>query len=167
MENTKLYTAFTQMTPAVYKDFYKIYYRERLRVFTIITAVIGILLIALGVYIYKKEFGIMWSVIAVWIGAVLLVYPRSAYKKPYKRAKDAKLTTRFAFYEDYVSERTDSVTTDYSYNSLLKVLETNKYILIFHLQESVSIVEKKSVKEGADGLCRLLSSKVKYRKILG
>lgn len=167
MENTKLFTALTQMTPAIYKDFYKIYYRERLRVFTVITAVIGIALIALGVYIYKQEFGIMWSLIAVWLGAVLLVYPRFAYKKPYKRARGSKLSTRFAFYEDYISERTDSVTTDYSYHSLLKVLETSKYLLIFHSPESVSIVDKSSVKEGADGLCRLLSSKTKYKKILG
>lgn len=167
MENIKLYTAVTQMTPAVYKDFYKIYYRERLRVYTMITAVIGVLLIAAGLYIYNKEFGIMWAVLAVWIGAVLLVYPRVAYKKPYKRARNSSLTTRFIFYEDYVSERTNSVTTDYSYSSLLKVLETSRYIFIFHSMESVSIVVKSGVKENTDELCRFLSQKTSYKKILG
>lgn len=160
----KLYTAVTQMTPAIYKDFYKVYYRERLRVFTVITAVIGALLIAAGVYIYKKEFGLLWSVIALWLGAFLIVYPRLAYRKPYKRARNESLTTRFTFYEDYVSERTNSVTTDYTYKSLLKIIETNKYILIFHSLESVSIVDKSSVKEDADGLCKLLSQKTKYKK---
>lgn len=161
----KLYTAVTQMTPAIYKDFYKIYYKERLKVYTWITAVIGVIMVAAGIYIYKKEFGLMWSVIAVWIGVFLLFYPRVAYRKPYKRARDSKLTTRFIFYEDYISERTNSVTTDYSYNSLLKVIDTNKYILIFHSLESVSIVDKSSVKEDVQGLCRLLSSKTKYKKI--
>lgn len=161
----KLYTAVTQMTPAIYRDFYRIYYRERLKVYTCITAVIGLIMIAAGIYIYKKEFGLMWSVLALWIGIFLLVYPRVAYRKPYKRARNSKLTTRFAFYEDYISERTNSVTTDYSYNSLLKVIETNKYFLIFHSPESVSIVDKSSVREDVQGLCRLLSVKTKYKKI--
>lgn len=160
----KLYTAVTQMTPAIYKDFYKIYYRERLRVYTLITAVIGVLMVAAGIYIYKKEFGLMWSVIAVWLGAFLLFYPHVAYRKSYKRARGSKLTTRFAFYEGHISERTNSVTTDYSYNSLLKVIDTNKYILIFHSLESVSIVDKSTVKEDVQGLCRLLSVKTKYKK---
>lgn len=161
----KLYTAVTQMTPAIYRDFYRIYYRERLKVYTYIAAVIGLIMIAAGIYIYKKEFGLMWSVLAVWIGIFLLIYPRIAYRKPYKRARNSKLTTRFAFYEDYISERTNSVTTDYSYNSLLKVIETNKYFLIFHSLESVSIVDKSSVGEDVQGLCRLLSAKTKYKKI--
>lgn len=161
----RLYTAVTQMTPAIYRDFYKIYYRERLRVYTIITAVIGVIMVASGIYIYKKEFGLVWAVLAVWIGAFLLIYPRVAYRKPYKRARNSKLTTRFAFYEDYISERTNSVTTDYSYNSLLKVIETNKYFLIFHSPESVSIVDKKNVGGDAHGLCSLLKSKTKLKKI--
>lgn len=167
MENTRLYTAVTQMSPAIYRDFYKIYYRERLRVFTVITAVIGLLFIAAGVYIYKNEFGLLWTVIALWLGAFLLVYPRLAYRKPYKRAKDSKLTTRFTFYEDYVSERTNSVTTDYTYKSLLKAVETSKYILIFHSLESVSIVDKSSVKEDAKALSRFLSAKTNLKKIRG
>ncbi len=161
----KLYTAVTQMTPVIYRDFYKIYYRERLKVYTIITAVIGVIMAVLGIYIYKKGFGMVWAVLAVWIGAFLLIYPHVAYRKPYKRARNSKLTTRFAFYEDYISERTNSVTTDYSYNSLLKVIETNKYLLIFHSPESVSIVDKKSVDGDVQGLCRLLQSKTKLKKI--
>ena len=31
MESKKLYGASTQMTPAVYKDFYKTYYNEKLK----------------------------------------------------------------------------------------------------------------------------------------
>lgn len=161
----KLYTAVTQMTPAIYRDFYKIYYRERLRVYTVITAVIGAIMVAGGIYIYQKNFGLVWAVLAVWIGVFLLIYPRIAYRKPYKRARNSKLTTRFAFYEDYISERTNSVTTDYSYNLLLKVVETNKYFLIFHSLESVSIVDKTSVEGDVQGLCSLFKSKTNLKKI--
>ena len=59
----KLYTAVTQMTPVIYRDFYKIYYRERLKVYTIITAVIGVIMAALGIYIYKRDL--------VWCGLCL------------------------------------------------------------------------------------------------
>lgn len=164
MENKKLFTALTQMTPAIYRDFYKVYYRERLKVFTAVATVIGAALIAAGVYIYKENFGLLWAVIALWLGAFLVVYPRLAYRKPYKRARNARLTTRFVFYEDYVSERTDSVTTDYTYKSLLKAIDTGKYILIFHSSESVSIVDKASVREDAKALCRFLATKTVFKK---
>ena len=41
MESKKLYGASTQMTPAVYKDFYKTYYNEKLKVFKIVAEIVG------------------------------------------------------------------------------------------------------------------------------
>ena len=45
MESKKLYGASTQMTPAVYKDFYKTYYNEKLKVFKIVAEIVGLIAI--------------------------------------------------------------------------------------------------------------------------
>lgn len=161
----KLYGASTQMTPAVYKDFYKIYYAERLRGFKIVSALIAAALIICAAYLYYNNFSLVWAFIALWIGAVLLVYPHMAYRKPYKKAKDTKQTTHFAFYETYVSEKTNSKSTDYNYSDLMKIIETNRYFLIFHDIGSVSIVIKDNVKEDSSGLAQMLKTKARYKKI--
>lgn len=161
----KLYSAVTEMNSVIYRDFYKIYYKERLKTFNIISAVIGIALILLGVYFNNNGFGLVWSLIAVWIGAVLLVYPRMAYKKPYKRAKGQKQTTRFAFYEGCVAEKIHGETTEYKYADLLQIIETNKYFLIFHTMESISIVDKSNMSCNTETMSEFLKTKAKYKRI--
>lgn len=161
----KLYGASTQMTPAIYKDFYKIYYNERLKTFNAAVAVIAILLIACAAYIYYKGFGLIWSIIALWIGVFLLFYPRMAYRKPYKRSKDKTQTTHFAFYENFVSEKTNSKKTDYNYSDLMRVIETNNYFFIFHSLESVSIVDKAHMTCESGELADFLKTKTEYKKL--
>lgn len=160
----KLFSASTTMTPTIYKEFYKLYYKERLKVFNIIATIIGTILIAAGIYLNKKGFGYVWSLIAVWIGAVLIVYPRMAYRKPYKKARNQKQTTHFAFYDNFVTEKTNSQATDYNYDTLVRIIETRKYIMIFHSMESISIVDKANVKENADELANFLKLKTAYKK---
>ncbi len=161
----KLYSATTQMSPVIYKDFYKLYYSERLKAFNIISRIIGIIMIIAAFFMYRRDFGIVWTLIALWIGAFLVVYPNLAYRKPYKRAKNQKQVTHFAFYETYVAEKTNSKSTDYNYSDLMKVVETGKYILIYHTVESVSIVVKSEVQEGYEPLIEFLKSKVEYKKM--
>ncbi len=108
MESKKLYGASTQMTPAVYKDFYKTYYNEKLKVFKIVAEIVGLIAIFGAFYILANGYGILWGAIALWIGAFLLFYPRMIYRKPYKNAKDNSQTTHFAFFENYMSEKTKS-----------------------------------------------------------
>ena len=84
MESKKLYGASTQMTPAVYKDFYKTYYNEKLKVFKIVAEIVGLIAIFGAFYILANGYGILWGAIALWIGAFLLFYPRMIYRKPYK-----------------------------------------------------------------------------------
>ena len=108
MESKKLYGASTQMTPAVYKDFYKTYYNEKLKVFKIVAEIVGLIAIFSAFYILANGYGILWGTIALWIGAFLLFYPRMIYRKPYKNAKDNSQTTHFAFFENYMSEKTKS-----------------------------------------------------------
>ena len=142
MESKKLYGASTQMTPAVYKDFHKTYYNEKLKVFKIVAEIVGLIAIFGAFYILANGYGILWGAIALWIGAFLLFYPRMIYRKPYKNAKDNSQTTHFAFFENYMSEKTKSHVNEYKYDDIQKVLETGKYFFIFHNSESVSIVDK-------------------------
>ena len=55
MESKKLYGASTQMTPAVYKDFYKTYYNEKLKVFKIVAEIVGLIAIFSAFYILGKR----------------------------------------------------------------------------------------------------------------
>ena len=131
MESKKLYGASTQMTPAVYKDFYKTYYNEKLKV----------------------------------IGAFLLFYPRMIYRKPYKNAKDNSQTTHFAFFENYMSEKTKSHVNEYKYDDIQKVFETGKYFFIFHNSESVSIVDKAHFSGDVESFSGFIKTKTQYKKI--
>ena len=130
MESKKLYGASTQMTPAVYKDFYKTYYNEKLKVFKIVAEIVGLIAIFSAFYIFANGYGILWGAIALWIGAFLLFYPRMIYRKPYKNAKDNSQTTHFAFFENYMSEKTKSQINEYKYDDIQKVLEPGKYFFI-------------------------------------
>lgn len=154
------------MTPVIYKDFYQFYYSDRLKVFTVISTIVGILLIAAAVMLYYVKNAMVWIALCAWIGLFLLVYPHMAYRKPYKKQKDKKLTTHFSFYETYVEEKTGSDEGKYEYKSLLKVVETPKYLFIYHSVDSVSILVKDDVKGGYEGLCALLKNNVaKYKKV--
>lgn len=160
----KLYTASTQMTPVIYKDFYKTYYKQKLGAFNVISVVIAAIAIIAAIYLYSKGFGILWAVIAAWAGVFVLVYPRMLYRKPYKRSKDASQTTHFTFYENFMTEKSKSYSEEYEYGKLEKVLESNKYFFIFHNSDSVSIVDKNSA-DNADMLSEFLRTKTKYKRI--
>lgn len=163
MEEKILYKAVTEMNPMIYKDFYKFYFGEQYRTFKIVSTCIAAAALIAGISASVMNFGMMWILICLWIATVCFIYPRFTYRRPYKRARNAKQTTRFGFYENYVSEKTNGETSDYKYNDLLKVVETKKYIYIFHDETSISIVIKSDVKDnGSEGLCKLLKSKTKY-----
>ena len=161
----KLFSAVTIMTPMIYKDFYKLYYKERLKVFTVITTIIAVVAIVGAFMMYYGNFPLIWAFLALWIGVFLLVYPHVAYRKPYKKARDTKQTTRFAFYDTHVLEKTNSRETDYKYSELMKILETDRYLFIFHSIESVSIVDKENVKNDAEKLAEFLRTKATYKRV--
>ena len=165
MESKKLYGASTQMTPAVYKDFYKTYYNEKLKVFKIVAEIVGLIAIFGAFYILANGYGILWGAIALWIGAFLLFYPRMIYRKPYKNAKDNSQTTHFAFFENYMSEKTKSHVNEYKYDDIQKVLETGKYFFVFHDSESVSIVDKSHFNGDVESFSDFIKTKTQYKKI--
>lgn len=155
------------MSPEIYRDFYKFYYRERLKVFRIVSTIVGTLMLTAAAMMFYGTFSNVWIALLAWVGLFLWVYPRVAYRRPYKRAKDQKQTTHFSFYENHVEEKTNGEESAYNYANLLRVYETPKYLFIYHTIESVSIVVKSEIKEGADGLCELLKSKTQYKKVKG
>lgn len=153
----------TEMTPAVYKDFYKFYFAQQYRTFKIVLTCVAIAALAAAIGASSLNFGMMWILIFLWIAIVCFIYPRFAYRRPYKRTRNSKQTTRFSFFENHVSEKTNGEESEYKYSELMKVVETKKYLFIFHNETGISIVIKSEVKDdGADGLCNLLKSKTKY-----
>ena len=146
MESKKLYGASTQMTPAVYKDFYKTYYNEKLKVFKIVAEIVGLIAIFGAFYILANGYGILWGAIALWIG-------------------DNSQTTHFAFFENYMSEKTKSHVNEYKYDDIQKVLETGKYFFIFHNSESVSIVDKTHFSGDVESFSGFIKTKTQYKKI--
>lgn len=163
MEEKKLYKATTQMTPAIYKNFYKIYYKEKMKIANVIMFVIGIAVIAGGIYMYNTGQPLLWTVIALWIGIFLIVYPKMMYRKPYKKVKDNSQTTHFSFYENYMTEKINSEKTTYYYSDLQKIIETKKYFLIFHNPESVSIVDKEKLSCDSKTIASFLKTKTEYK----
>lgn len=165
MESKKLYSASTQMTPVIYKDFYKTYYNEKLKVFKIVAEIVGLIFILAAFYILSKGYGLLWGIIPLWAGVFLLFYPRMIYRKPYKNAKDNSQTTHFAFFENYMSEKTKSQVNEYKYSDIQKVLETGKYFFVFHDSESVSIVDKSHFNGDVESFSGFIKTKTQYKKI--
>lgn len=163
MDEKKIACARTETNPALLKNFYRTYYDERFRTLRIILLVIAVVLFLAAAAVYYNGFGIMWTVIFLWLGLLFVIYPRNAYRKPYKKAKDTKTVTHFDFYAEYMSERSNGVSERFRYGDIYRTMETNQYFYIFHSPDSVSVVEKKDISFGsAEEICELLKSKTKY-----
>ena len=144
--DTVLARASTITTPEMYKEFFKSYYKEKMRVFVAVATVIGAVLIAFGLYSATLPANIFMTSAPVAAGIVLIIYPRFAYRRPYKSAKDNKIKMSFEFYKDRFKEITESAEEFYSYPDMKKVRQTENYIYIFHSAESASVVDKSNIK---------------------
>ena len=144
--DTVLPKASTVTTPEMYKEFFKSYYKEKMRVFLVVATVIGAALIAFGLYSTTLPTNIFVSSAAIAAGTVLIIYPRFAYRRPYKSSKDNKIKMRFDFYNDRFREITESAEEFHSYSDMKKVTQTENYIYIFHTAESASVVDKSQIK---------------------
>ena len=98
MESKKLYGASTQMTPAVYKDFYKTYYNEKLKVFKIVAEIVGLIAIFSAFYILANGYGILWGAIALWIGAFLLFLSSYDIPQAIQKRKRQQSDNTFCFF---------------------------------------------------------------------
>lgn len=146
MDNTILAKAASVTSPEMFKEFFKGYYKEKMRVFLVVATMIGIALIVFGMYALAAQLNIFMTSAAIAAGGVLIIYPRFAYRRPYKAARDAKIKTRFEFYSDRLREITETAQQDFPYSELTKVRETKDYIFIYHTPESAAVVEKNKIK---------------------
>lgn len=155
--------AKTTTNPKLYLDFFKMYYKEKTRTLTFITTVIGACLAVTGFWSYMNGVSIITCAVLIAGGAMLMIYPRFVYRRPYSAAKDNVITTTFEFYDDRMVEINDSTREEYAYSQLQKVWETENYFYIYHTPENASVVDKKGIKLGTpEKLKALLSSKVEY-----
>ena len=163
MADERLYTVTTKTNPMLYKEFFRMYYKENLKTMRIITTISGIVLIILAAFIFANDLGPVWAFLSAWIGAVLLVYPRNAFRKPYRQMKGNIAETKFDFFEDYMTEKCAGQKEKYSYSDMDKIIEKGQYIYLFHDKNSVSVIDKTDMKDdGAKSLAKFLKSKAKY-----
>lgn len=160
MKENKIVTAVTETNPTLYKCFFRTYYKEKLKAANMITLILAIILFIAAAYLYYNGFPLMWPGICVWIGLILIVYPRNMFRRSYRKMKDTRMTIYFDFYDDHMTERSGGKSEDFKYSDIYKTIETNRYFYIFHSPENASVVEKSGIKSGdADKLRNLIKSK--------
>lgn len=156
--------AKTTTNPKLYLDFFKSYYREKTRVLVIITTVIGCCCVLAGLFFGARHTNVYLASTLAAGGAVLAIYPRFSYLRPYRSVKNNVITTVFEFYDDRLVEINDASREEYKYSDLLKVWETSDCFYIYHNKESASVVEKSGITLGTpESLARLLAGKLPYK----
>lgn len=165
MKDEKIISASTETNPMLYKNFFRMYYNEKLAAVKVVTLIIAIIMFVAALYFYYSDFPLIWTGVFMWIGLLLIIYPRNAYRKPYRRMKNERVTTYFDFYADSMTERSGGSSESFKYSDIYRTIETNQYFYIFHTPESASVVEKSDINLGdADGLRALLKSKTNYKR---
>lgn len=157
----------TVTNPKLLKDLYKTYYHESWKAARIILTIAGAALLFLAFMAYTQGLPVMYIFIPAWIGAVMLIYPRNAYRKPYKAAKDEQSVVFFGFYESEMREKTDGSVQRFRYDTMYEIIETPLYFFFFHTKRNVSILEKAGINRGtAEGLAAMLKMRVNKYKIV-
>ncbi len=165
MDEKKIASARTETNPILLKNFYRTYYSEKYRTVKIVTLIIAVILFLAAAALYYNGFGLIYPFILVWAGAVMIIYPRNAYRKPYKSMKNTRTVTHFDFYPDSMTERSGSGTETFRYGDIYRVIETNQYFYIFHSPDTASVVEKSNISYGsADEVREIFKAKTKYTR---
>lgn len=165
MNEKKIISGHTETTPLLLKNFFRTYYSEKYKTVKTVTLILAVILFIAAAALYYNGFGLIFPALCVWAGLMMIVYPRMAYRKPYKQMKDMKTTTYFDFYEDEMTERSGGKSESFKYGDIYKTLETNQYFYIFHSPQSASVLEKKDISVGnAEMLSNILKSKTEYKR---
>ncbi len=164
-ENKRLYSAVTVMSPAIYKEFYRAYYKDRYKTFIWVSTLISIIAAFAALYMFFNAKNPIWCLIPMWICGFMLIYPRNMYKKPYKRSRNTAVTTHFAFYEYEATEKTNSKKSSYKYTDLSKIIETSNHFVIIHNDENASVVDKSSLDGDVKVFSQFLRTRAPYKKV--
>lgn len=156
----------TSTSPKLYKDLYQTYYRESWRVARFILTILAIPCFLGGLYCYTHGMNNIYMVLFLWAGLVFVIYPRNAYRRPYKRALSENISIHFTFYADEMKEKLGGKVNVYRYDSLRCVIDAPGYFYFFHTKNDVSVLEKSGIIDGsATELSALLKAKVKKYKV--
>lgn len=167
LQDKRLAGGKTVTNPRLLKDLYKTYYRESWKAARIILTIVGAVLLLAAVMVCSAGMPLMYAFIPAWIGAVMIIYPRNAYRKPYKAAKNEQSTVFFSFYESEMREKTDGSVMKFRYDTMYEIVETPLYFFFFHTKRDVSILEKSGINRGtAEGLAAMLKMRVNRYKIV-
>lgn len=156
----------TETSPRLYKDLYKMYYNETWRTARVIFNVLGVVSLLIFIYLYSIGRNDIYMGLTLGFGIFCFVYPRNAYKRPYKRALSEKMSMHFTFYEDGMKEKINGESKTYPYKDMFTVIETSTYFYFFHTKNEVSVLEKENIIDGTpQELSDLLKGKVRKYKV--
>ncbi len=146
MKKTLIAKGETTTNPGMYKELFKYYYKSKMFVPVTVISVIGILLILFGIFMFFRNAKVI-IVLALFIaGVILAVYPRFAYRRPYKAVRNNKITTKYEFYDEYMIEIGENSKEKLEYSSFKDIHETKKYIYLFKSAESATVIDKSEIR---------------------
>ena len=163
MAREKIVTGKTTTSPALYRELFKVFYRENWKILRIVLTVLSVPCFIAAAYAYEFNYGSAFVLIPLVTGLMFVIYPRNAYRRPAKRMKGIVQTMSYEFYEDEMREKAiDGKSEYYKYAKLHMVVETPVYFFIFTTRRTASALEKKDIKMGStEELRELLKSKCK------
>lgn len=162
----KLMSGRTTTSPTLYKELYRTYYRENWKAARIILTVISIPFFLYAIELYNAGKNNIDMAIVLWVALVLVIYPRNAFRRAYKKVQNDVVSVHFTFYGNEMKEKTGGKATVYAYDSILRVIDAPGYFYFFHTKRDVSVLEKDGIIDGTpEELSELLKSKVKKYKV--
>lgn len=167
MDEKRLYHAQTASSRALYKNLYRFHYKQRYRVLRIVCTVTAVLMLLTALYITVNGMGTLAALAVLWAAAVLLVYPRCIYRRPWKQDRDKKHIFRYSFFDTYYEEKYSSQKCVVKYTDIYKVFETGQYFYIYRDKDTVSVLDKSDIQGGSpeDVKEKLISGGAGYKRV--
>lgn len=151
----------------IYKEFFKVYYREKFKTASILMIIAAVILFVGALYSYYNLQNNIAAFFCVWIGIFMIVYPKLAYRKPYKAMKNKSITSHFVFDDEGISEKSGDKIYKCKYENIKKVIETHSLYVFIYNDENASVADKSFLTESDSQILRgyfKLKSKYKYVK---
>lgn len=154
----------SRMADAEFRDFFKLYYREKTKIARIIMFLAAVVLIITALYSYIIRNNIVAALVCIWLGFFLIVYPRRMYRKPYKEVRDKMMTSKFTFTDDGLIEKSGKESIEKKYSDIQKVVENDKYFVMFYEGQNASVLCKKFMANAdADVIRGLFKANTQYK----
>ncbi len=159
------FTARTITNARIYKDFYRFYYKITWKRIRIAGTAIGSVLVFFALaFIFTQS--LIPGIVCAWIGIVLIIYPRNAYRRQAREEKGNSYEMRFRFGEDIMEESYHGNKTSYGYDEIKAVYAGGKYVYVFTSDSQAAVLLREDIKGGtADELLEFLRGKIGKDKV--